>query len=146
MLDLLSTDLNRIHPIVVAFPLALLVVSVLLDLIARFRPALRAGARLTLYLGTLGAVIATITGLITHLRYEGTPVAGFIDQHEFIAYTTTAIFLALSIWRSRAMRRGSDVGGSWVYVAFSVAGLLALVLTGALGGNLVFGHGVGISH
>ena len=73
-------------------------------------------------------------------------VAGFIDQHEFIAYATTAIFLALSIWRSRAMRRGSDVGGSWVYGAFSVAGLLALVLTGALGGKLVFGHGVGISH
>jgi uncharacterized membrane protein len=65
MLNLLSTELKRIHPIVVAFPLALLVVSVLLDLIAYFRPALRAGARLTLYLGTLGAVIATITGLTT---------------------------------------------------------------------------------
>ena len=35
MLDLLSTEWNQIHPIVVAFPLALLVVSVLLDLIAR---------------------------------------------------------------------------------------------------------------
>ena len=45
-----------------------------------------ASARLTLYLGTLGAVIATITGLITHLRYEGTPVASFIDQHEFVIH------------------------------------------------------------
>lgn len=146
MRDLLSMELNRIHPMIVAFPLALLVVSVFLDLIARFRPKLRASARLTLYVGTWGAAIATITGLVTHLQYEGTSVAGFIDQHEFMAYITTAIFLGLSIWRSRAMRRGSDVGGSWVYVALSVAGLVALVLTGALGGNLVFGHGVGISH
>lgn len=42
MLDLLPTEWNRIHPIVVAFPIALLVVSVLLDLLARFRPMLRA--------------------------------------------------------------------------------------------------------
>lgn len=146
MLDLLSTEFNRIHPIVVAFPLALLVVSVLLDLFARFRPTWRASARLTLYLGTWGAVIATITGLITHLRYEGTPVASFIDPHEFVAYITTAIFLGLSIWRGRAMRHGRDVGGSWVYVVLSAAGLVALVLTGAMGGNLVFGHGVGLSH
>lgn len=146
MLDLLSMELNRIHPMVVAFPLALLVVSVFLDLIARFRPMLRTSARLTLYVGTWGAAIATITGLITHLRYEGMPVASFIDQHEFVAYITTGIFLGLSIWRGRAMRRGDDVGGSWVYVALSAAGLVALVLTGALGGNLVFGHGVGVSH
>ena len=146
MLDLLSMELNRIHPMVVAFPLALLVVSVFLDLVAHFRPILHMSARLTLYVGTWGAVIATITGLITHLRYEGTSVADFIDQHEFAAYITTAIFLGLSIWRNRAMRRGSDVGSSWLYGALSVAGLVALVLTGALGGNLVFGHAVGISH
>jgi uncharacterized membrane protein len=45
MLNLLLTELNRMHSIVVAFPLALLVVSVLLDLIAYFRLALRADAR-----------------------------------------------------------------------------------------------------
>jgi uncharacterized membrane protein len=146
MLDLLFTEVQRMHPIVVAFPLALLVVSVLLDLFARFRPALRASGRLTLYLGTWGAALATITGLITHLRYEGTPAADFIDQHEFVAYITTAIFLGLSIWRSRAMRRGKDIGELWMYSILSVAGLVALVLTGALGGNLVFGHAVGVLH
>lgn len=145
MLELLLTELQRIHPIVVAFPLALLVVSVLLDLSARFRHTLRASARLTLYLGTWGCVIATTTGLITHLRYEGTPVASFIEQHEFMAYATTALFLALSIWRSRAMRLGKDIGGFWLYSALSIVGLIVLVLTGALGGNLVFGHGVGVA-
>jgi uncharacterized membrane protein len=80
MLNLLSTELDRIHPIFVAFPIALLVVSVLLDLGARFRSSLRVSARLTLYLGTCGAVLATITGIITHLRYEGTAISGFIDR------------------------------------------------------------------
>ena len=104
------------------------------------------GARLTLYLGTWGAVIATITGLITHLRYEGTPVASFVEQHEFVAYATLAIFLALSIWRRQSMRRGKDIGGFWLYSLLSIVGLIVLVLTGALGGNLVFGHSVGVSH
>src|SRR5579859_6418172 len=103
MLNLPSTELDRIHPIIVAFPIALLVVSVLLDLGARFRSALRGSARLMLYLGTCGAVLATVTGLIAHLRYEETTVSGFIEQHELVAYLTTAIFLGLSIWRGQAM-------------------------------------------
>lgn len=146
MLNLLSTELDRIHPIFVAFPIALLVVSVLLDLGARFRSSLRVSARLTLYLGTCGAVLATITGIITHLRYEGTAISGFIEQHEYVAYITTAIFLGLSIWRVREIRRGKDVGGGWLYAMLSLVGLVVLIFTGALGGNLVFGHGVGISH
>ena len=146
MLNLLSTELDRIHPIFVAFPIALLVVSVLLDLGARFRSSLRVSARLTLYLGTCGAVLATITGIITHLRYEGIAISGFIEQHEFVAYITTAIFLGLSIWRVREIRRGKDVGGGWLYAMLSLVGLVVLIFTGALGGNLVFGHGVGISH
>ena len=91
MYELLTTELDRIHPVVVAFPVAFLVVSVLLDLGARFRSSVRRSARLCLYLGTGGAVLATVTGLITQMRYEGTPVSGLIDQHEFVAYLTTAI-------------------------------------------------------
>jgi uncharacterized membrane protein len=146
MLNLLLTELDRIHPIFVAFPLALLVVSVLLDLGARFISSLRQSARLMLYLGTCGAVLATVTGLIAHVRYEGTAVSGLIEQHELIAYITTAIFMGLSIWRGRAMRHGKEVGGGWLYAALSLMGLAVLVFTGALGGNLVFRYGVGLSH
>jgi uncharacterized membrane protein len=146
MAELFSVELSRIHPMLVAFPLALLVVSVLLDWVARWRPSLLSSARLTLFLGTLGALVATITGIIAHLPYERTAVIGFIDQHEQFAMITTLLFLALSIWRALMLRRGKDVGGTWLYAALSLVGLVALVVTGGLGGNLVFGHGVAVSH
>jgi uncharacterized membrane protein len=146
MYELVTAELERIHPAVVAFPIALLVVSVLLDLAARFQSSVRGSARLLLYLGTGGAMLATVTGLITHLRYEGTTVSGWIDQHEVAAYLTTAIFVGLSLWRGWSRRHGQEVGASWIYTALSLAGLVALTVTGALGGNLVFGHGVGVSH
>jgi uncharacterized membrane protein len=146
MAELFSIEVSRLHPMLVVFPLALLVVSVLLDGMARWKPSLLSSARLTLFLGTLGALVATITGVIAHLPYEGTAVMSFIDQHEMSAIITTLLFLALSIWRVLLLRRGKDVGGTWLYAALSLVGLIALVVTGGLGGNLVFGHGVGVSH
>jgi uncharacterized membrane protein len=146
MAELFSIELSRLHPMFVAFPLALLIVSVLLDWMARWKPSLLSSARLMLFLGTLGAIVATITGVVAHLPYEGTAVIAFIDQHEMSALLTRLLFLALSIWRALMLRRGKEVGGTWLYAALSLAGLIALVVTGWLGGNLVFGHGVGVSH
>jgi uncharacterized membrane protein len=146
MAELFSIELSRLHPMFVAFPLALLVVSVLLDWMARWKPSLLSSARLMLFLGTLGAIVATITGVVAHLPYEGTAVIALIDQHEMSALLTTLLFLALSIWRAPMLRCGKEVGGTWLYAALSLVGLIALVVTGWLGGNLVFGHGVGVSH
>jgi uncharacterized membrane protein len=137
--------MNDAHGAINHFPIALLFVSVGLDLVADKRPNLRSMAWLLLVLGTLGSIGATITGLLSHLAYEDDPtLAAAIEPHQFLAFATTAIFVGLTAWRWRSVRRGSDAGGTRVYMALAVLGLVILGITGFLGGNLLSEWGIGV--
>ncbi|CAA9461957.1 MAG: hypothetical protein AVDCRST_MAG28-3437 [uncultured Rubrobacteraceae bacterium] len=138
--------INHAHGATNHFPIALLFVSVILDAVAGKRPYLRSTAWLLLVLGTLGAIAATVTGLVAHLAYEDDPILlAAIEPHQFLAFGTTAIFAGLAVWRWRSLRRSSDVGGTLPYLAIALVGLAVLGVTGFLGGNLVSEWGIGVS-
>ncbi len=138
--------INHAHGAINHFPIALLFVSAILDAVAGKRPNLRSTAWLLLVLGTLGAIAATITGLVSHLAYEDDPILlAAMEPHQFLAFGTTAIFAGLTAWRWRSLRRGSDVGGTPPYLAIALLGLAVLGVTGFLGGNLVSEWGIGVS-
>src|SRR5215208_2301337 len=134
---------NHAHGAINHFPIALLFVSVGLDLFALLkRPNLHRPAWLLLMLGMIGA---TVTGLIAHLPYEEDPtLLAAIEPHQYTAFAATAVFAALSAWRWRSLGRGSDVGGSAVYLAVALLGLVVLGITGFLGGNLITEWGIGV--
>ena len=70
-MDKLVTDtIEDLHSIVVHFPIALLVIFAALTVYARFRPndGLLLTSWVLLVLGTLGAIAASITGLISLSR------------------------------------------------------------------------------
>jgi len=137
---------NHVHGAITHFPIALLFVSVALDLVAIVKkPNLHWSAWLLLVLGTIGAVVATITGLISHFPYEEDPVLlAAIEPHQYTAFAATAVFGALTIWRWRSVRRGSDIGGRSAYLALGLLGLIVLGVTGFLGGNLLSEWGIGV--
>ena len=121
--------INHAHGAINHFPIALLFVSVGLDLFALLkRPNLHRPAWLLLMLGMIGAIAATVTGLIAHLPYEEDPT----------------LLAAITAWRWRSLRRGSDVGGSAPYLALALLGLVVLGITGFLGGNLITEWGIGV--
>ena len=100
--------INHAHGALAHFPVALLFVSVSLDLLAGERPNWRWGAWILL---VLGAVVATVSGLGAHLAYEDDPVLlSAIDVHQYTSFAATAVFAALTVWRWRSVRLGSDVG------------------------------------
>jgi uncharacterized membrane protein len=138
--------INHTHGAINHFPIALLFVSVGLDLFALLkRPNLHRPAWLLLMLGMIGAIAATVTGLIAHLPYEEDPtLVAAIEPHQYTAFAATAVFAALSAWRWRSLGRGSDVGGSAVYLAVALLGLVVLGITGFLGGNLITEWGIGV--
>lgn len=137
--------MNHAHGALNHFPIALLFVSAGLDFVAVKRPNLRSGAWLLLFLGTLGAIAATVSGLLAHLAYEDDPVLlSAMEVHQYLAFATTALFAALTAWRWRSLRRGSDVGGNRVYLALILLGLVVLGVMGFLGGNLVTEWGIGV--
>ena len=144
MPDLLNNALTHPHPILVHFPIALLVVSWVLDLVSRRAPSLRASGWVLLVLGTLATIPATITGILAHFPYEGSGAIEAIETHERLGLLTTLIFVALTIWRWWSRRRGADIAGSWIYAALTLGGLLVLTLAGANGGHLVYQLGVGV--
>lgn len=136
---------NHVHGAINHFPIALLFVSVGFDLFAGKRPNLRFSAWLLLALGTIGAVAATVSGLVAHLPYEDDPVlASAIEVHQYTAFAATAVFAALAAWRWFSLRRGSDVGGTRAYLVLALLGLSVLGVTGLLGGNLLTEWGIGV--
>jgi len=144
-----STILRDLHPMVTHFPIALLVVSVFLDILARFRAEnanLKHASYISLLLGALAAVVAVITGdlELASLGGEQSQIGQLVAQHESIAVPTSLLFLALAIWRFNNQRRGKDISNSNLYLVLELLGVVGLVLTGLAGGNLVYTYGIGV--
>jgi uncharacterized membrane protein len=142
---LLTYMVVHAHGAIIHFPIALLIVSIVLDLAARNSTFLHRAAWLSLLIGTVATIPATITGLIAHLPYEESPKLAVIEQHQFMAFATTAAFVALTVWRWRVRRRGKELGGILPYRALAVLAIGLLVLTWYNGGVLVHVHGIGVT-
>jgi uncharacterized membrane protein len=143
MIDLFWRLTGDAHAALSHFPLALLVVGVALDFVARRRPNLAFTAWIMWVLGAVGAVISTVSGLIAHLPYEeaGSAAVQAIEIHQYLAFATTAVFVALTVWRWRSRRR--DLSRSQIFAMLSVVGVAVLLLTGFYGGQLA-NYGVGV--
>jgi uncharacterized membrane protein len=144
VLNFLSTLTQDLHPLVVHFPIALLPLSFLFALLARFCPKLCETEWLLLVIGTLAAPVAVITGLIAHLPYEGTLLAAVIEPHQFSALIGTIVMIAITVWRAVNRRKGKDIGQSPVYLVFALLGLAWIVFVGGTGGQLVYHDAINV--
>ena len=151
--------LYHLHPMLVHFPIALLVCGASLVIVdrlvtwrapqalARALPWLGSTERLLIVLGTLAAWAAVATGHLAHDTAPHVPNAWeVLAEHEEYGETTAMAGTAYALWllfaapriKNQLLVRGID----WV------ATLLILILvirTGHLGAQLVFIYGVGQS-
>ena len=144
MLNFLTNIWQDAHPILVHFPIALLVVSFGLGLGALYKPDWLQASWLTFALGSLATLPAAVTGIISHVPYEETALYETIETHQFLGLITTLIFTGLFIWRGMMIRRGKDIGATWPFLAATFIGLIFLTLTGGNGGDLVYEYGVNV--
>jgi uncharacterized membrane protein len=139
--------MHPIHPMVVHFPIALLMASVLFDLAARRwrHGSFREAGFYTLILGVLGAILAVLTGAIEEEAAEevGIPES-VLEIHETLGYTTLALFGALLVVRLAA-RLGWMRERSALYLTLGLLGVVILSATGFYGGSLVYDFGAGVS-
>ena len=137
--------MENFHPVVVHFPIVLLPLALLFQVLA-----LRRGndwqrvALLFLWLGTLGALAAATTGLLAEAGVEHQEAAHEVmELHKTLMLTTTGLGALLSML-ALVCRRRLTCG-----VQLLLLGGL-LVLSGVLtvgadrGGQLVFQYGVGV--
>lgn len=136
----------ELHAILNDAPAALLVFSVVFDLAGEFtrRESLRAAGFWSLIGGTVGAILAILSGLSAEEWIEhGDAVHSLIEQHERFALVTTSLFVMLAIWR--LSRRGLlPKLERRLYLVAASTGLLLVAWVGHLGGQILFRYGGGI--
>ena len=137
--------MQSIHPMVVHFPLALLLTAVLLDLaaVALRRPALSAIALWNFCLGAAGAVAAVLSGLQAEsVAKHSFEIGQVLEKHERLGFATLALALIITGWRLMKKDRLSPRARA-VIIGLSLMMVATLTLGAYLGGRLVYEFGVG---
>jgi len=137
---------HPIHPMLVPFPIGLWVFSLVADVIYLWRgnTGWEWMASWTLLAGCLGAVAAGVFGIIDYFSITDKKVSNIAAWHA--RFNVLALLLFAGSWY---MRRGVDFanpnGKLTIPIALSVAGVIVVTISGWLGGELVFKHGVGVN-
>ncbi len=136
--------MQNIHPMFVHFPLALLSVGLLFDILGYFlkKQSLTSAGWWCFSLGVLSAIVTVITGL----QAEGTvTVSGeaekMLENHEHFQITSTIVFVVLWIWRSLTREKTPKL--AIIYFVISAIAVAAIIYGAHYGGELVYEYGVG---
>ena len=137
------------HPLVVHFPIALILSATVLLLAARLlRSESWAASAATvgtwnLCLGAAAALFALATGLSAVLDLDVSAAARqAISSHLKWAMFTTLLLLLLAVWRGAG--RASRSRPSWIFLIVLIAASAALSFTGYRGGKNVYEYAVGV--
>jgi uncharacterized membrane protein len=125
------------HPIIIHFPIALFIASVVFELLATWRkqPVFAAVAYYNLVGAALTLPLAIATGLgAWRWQLEGAAIKGNLRLHMICALTSALLILFLSWRRSRLRAKASQP--RIAYFAVVALALIAITLTGHLGGIL----------
>lgn len=139
--------MQNIHPLFVHFPIALLSVALLFELIAMVfkKPAFQAAGWWTFVLGVIAIGATAITGLIAESTVGHTDDAHeLILQHRNLEIASGLLFILLFIWRIslKGELPGSTVLRS-IYGGIFIVAVTVLLMGASIGGRLVYEFGVG---
>lgn len=134
----------NIHPIFVHFPVALLTTYAVLELL-RFnfftrQPYWFYVKAILVILGTLSGYVTLVTGLMAEELIEDQSLNSLISRHEFWAFTSMGIFTIIALAYLWSWWKGRFEMRSKLVFVLALAGIICLLITGALGGSIVFGH------
>jgi len=139
----------ELHPVVDHFTVALLVIGVLPDLAASLAPTRTWIRYMALTLMILGAAFAGAsfgTGSLEadrvwkHISPDAQHV---LHRHAEFGEYLAITFGVLAVWRILIQAFGFAAGSRSLYLVIAVLSCGALLYTGSLGGELVYGYGVG---
>ncbi|MEN3327641.1 MAG: hypothetical protein V7638_2448 [Acidobacteriota bacterium] len=137
---------HPIHPMLMPFPIGLLVFSVVADLIYLWRgnPVWENYiAFYTLLGGIIGAAAAAVPGLIDWATLTDPAAVKVANWHARVNITGLVIFIASFYLRTSR-------GATWITglpslpIILSIVGVVGISIGGWLGGELVFRHGVAV--
>jgi uncharacterized membrane protein len=151
-------SLDVLHPMVVHFPIGLLLVVPLFALgglvvSKRYGDGLLLAALGLMFLGTVSAWVSVVSGHAAAELAERTPeISAAIEVHERLGGTVAVVFtiltilyavlLAVPLWIKRPLRRSVILGLHAGFLVLYLAGMGVVAATGHQGGMLVHKYGV----
>ena len=132
---------HPIHPMLVPFPIALWIFSLVSDIVYGLGwggPLWSDMAFYTMAGGILGGLAAAVPGLIDYLSLSEPAPTKIAKTHMIVNLAIVGIF-CVNLW----LRMTASPGAGFP-VALSVIGVMLLGLSGWLGGELVYVHGVAV--
>lgn len=136
-------ELIHIHPMLVHFPIALVVFGFVADfayLLYKKEACLSKTGFYLLVAGTLSAMVALLSGVLFTSEMSG--AAGEIQEtHELFAWLTVALLTTTSVFRIFLMAKNRE-DSTLKWIAFILYGIatLSVSLTGFFGGTLVYNY------
>ena len=138
---------HPVHPMLIPFPIALWIFSLVADVIYLWRgnPVWRDWiAFYTLLGGIIGGAVAAVPGLIDWLSLKDPATVKVANWHARLNVIALLIFVASFYLRTTGGSR--MLGGSYtIPLLLSVLGVILITISGYLGGELVFKHGVAVN-
>jgi uncharacterized membrane protein len=140
-------DSSHIHPMVVHFPIALIIVGFLADAASLFFTKEKCLSRMGLYLeilGVLAALVAFGSGYFLTAKLEGE--AGTVrEQHEFFATLTLVTITVACLLRFLLLYlKKEDTMLKYLALGFYLLAFIFVSITGYIGGSLVMNYMIGI--
>jgi uncharacterized membrane protein len=140
--------INNIHPMIVHFPIALILAGFFADIISLFfkkEKWLRKTGLYLMVLGTFSAIIAYISGNFFTEHPEQGEILKIFELHETGALITIIIMLIGLIIRIVSVEKKiEDTNIKWVIFLIGLLGTIAVSLTGYWGGSMVYDYMIGI--
>jgi uncharacterized membrane protein len=138
------------HPVIVHFPLALIVTAACFFSAARMLRAVRTAETLaivgtwTLGVGALGLLFALGTGLAAVIDLQvGAAAHQAISSHVKSALLTAVLVLSTAVWRAAGVSQ--ETRPTWGFMLLLWVATASLIVTGYRGGQNVYRYGVGVS-
>ena len=136
----------KLHPAIVHFPIALISVAAIFAVLSLFRNMdhFKKIAFWNLLIGTMGALVAVLTGLmeLKHLVHDEA-IHTLLEKHEFTGFAILILSITGLTWFwIRKNKFGKKEYTVWVL--FLVLGLAMVTYQGYLGGRMVFEKGAGV--
>jgi uncharacterized membrane protein len=127
--------LGSYHALLVHFPVALIIVGGLMQLICCVRPQewLRTTARVNLLLGALAVIPAIVSGKLREERWGEIPA---LEVHERWGYALLAwalAYIAVRLWRPVWLQKDTPAA------LWGIAGVLLAAITGHMGSAIIRG-------
>ena len=136
---------HPVHPALVHFPIGLFVLSLALDIASYLELTtndLLGASRYTIGIGLLMGLLAAAAGLAdrSDIRRDH-PAWKTVNVHMLLNLTALGLFAINFFLR---LGQSDSAGASWVYLLLSLVGVGVILVSGYLGGIMVYDDGIGV--